>query len=141
MDTTSFDLYMEILKKELPVGESFDLLERKLIIGGRRASMFFVDGLTDGEKTQRILAYLMAVPAAGLYGISSSHRFIETTLPFLDTTIIEPKNGSGGSSSNKKGAVGWFIHRTAFLSPAREGFLHGVVESSRGRAPFTTRCS
>ncbi len=93
MDTTSFDLYMEILKKELPVGESFDLLERKLIIGGRRASMFFVDGLTDGEKTQRILAYLMAVPAASLREVSSSHRFIETVLPFLDTTIIEPKTG------------------------------------------------
>lgn len=98
MDTTSFDLYMEILKKELPVGESFDLLERKLIIGGRRASMFFVDGLTDGEKTQRILAYLMAVPAASLRGVSSSHRFIETVLPFLDTTIIEPKTEDTGGN-------------------------------------------
>lgn len=98
MDTTSFDLYMEILKKELPVGESFDLLERKLIIGGRRASMFFVDGLTDGEKTQRILAYLMAVPAASLRGVSSSHRFIETALPFLDTTIIEPKTEDTGGN-------------------------------------------
>ena len=99
METTSFDLYMEILKKQLPVGESFDLLERKLIIGGRRASMFFVDGLTDGEKTQRILAYLMAVPAASLCGVSSSHRFIETVLPFLDTTIIEPKDGSFGAAA------------------------------------------
>ena len=99
MDTTSFDLYMDILKKQLPVGESFDLLERKLIIGGRRASMFFVDGLTDGEKTQRILAYLMAVPAASLCGVSSSHRFIETVLPFLDTTIIEPKDGSFGAAA------------------------------------------
>ena len=55
-DANAFSMYMDILKKELPIGESFDLLERKLIIGGRRASMFFVDGLTDGEKTQRILA-------------------------------------------------------------------------------------
>ena len=93
-DANAFSMYMDILKKGLPIGESFDLLERKLIIGGRRASMFFVDGLTDGEKTQRILAYLMAVPAASLYGVSSSHRFIETVLPFLDTTIIEPKDGS-----------------------------------------------
>ena len=93
-DANAFSMYMDILKKELPIGESFDLLERKLIIGGRRASMFFVDGLTDGEKTQRILAYLMAVPAAALCEVSSSHRFIETTLPFRDTTVIEPKNGS-----------------------------------------------
>ena len=61
--------------------------------------MFFVDGLTDGEKTQRILAYLMAVPAASLCGVSSSHRFIETVLPFLDTTIIEPKDGSFGAAA------------------------------------------
>ena len=94
MDSCAFNMYMEIMRKELPIGESFDLLERKLFIGGRRASMFFVDGLTDGEKTQRILAYLMAVPAAALCEVSSSHRFIETTLPFLDTTVIEPKNGS-----------------------------------------------
>ena len=98
-DANAFSMYMDILKKELPIGESFDLLERKLIIGGRRASMFFVDGLTDGEKTQRILAYLMAVPADSLCGVSSSHRFIETVLPFLDTTIIEPKDGSFGAAA------------------------------------------
>ena len=101
MYTAAFDLYMKILKKELPIGESFDLLERKLIIGGRRASMFFVDGLTDGEKTQRILAYLMAVPAASLRGVSSSHRFIETALPFLDASVIEPKVCQAGGGGEK----------------------------------------
>ena len=96
MDASAFDLYIKILRKELPIGESFDLLERKLIIGGRRASMFFVDGLTDGEKTQRILAYLLAVPAASLDGVTSGQRFIETALPFLDATVIEPKVRQGG---------------------------------------------
>ena len=112
MYTAAFDLYMKILKKELPIGESFDLLERKLIIGGRRASMFFVDGLTDGEKTQRILAYLLAVPAASLDGVTSTQRFIETALPFLDASVIEPKvcqAGGGGEkacSGGEKGCSG-----------------------------------
>ena len=97
MDASAFDLYIKILRKELPIGESFDLLERKLIIGGRRASMFFVDGLTDGEKTQRILAYLLAVPAASLDGVTSGQRFIETALPFLDATVIEPKTATAPS--------------------------------------------
>lgn len=102
----AFDLYMEILKGQLPIGESFDLLERKLIIGGRRSSMFFVDGLTDGEKTQRILAYLMAVPAASLCGVSSSQSFIETTLPFLDASVIEPKTEKAeGNPAAAGGAV------------------------------------
>ena len=97
MDASAFDLYIKILRKELPIGESFDLLERKLIIGGRRASRFFVDGLTDGEKTQRILAYLLAVPAASLDGVTSGQRFIETALPFLDATVIEPKTATAPS--------------------------------------------
>ena len=104
MDASAFDLYIKILRKELPIGESFDLLERKLIIGGRRASMFFVDGLTDGEKTQRILAYLLAVPAASLDGVTSGQRFIETALPFLDATVIEPKVRQGGSDEAKAAA-------------------------------------
>ena len=104
MDASAFDLYIKILRKELPIGESFDLLERNLIIGGRRASMFFVDGLTDGEKTQRILAYLLAVPAASLDGVTSGQRFIETALPFLDATVIEPKVRQGGGDEAKAAA-------------------------------------
>ena len=104
MDASAFALYIKILRKELHIGESFDLLERKLIIGGRRASMFFVDGLTDGEKTQRILAYLLAVPAASLDGVTSGQRFIETALPFLDATVIEPKVRQGGGEKQAGGS-------------------------------------
>ena len=35
MDSCAFNMYMEIMRKELPIGESFDLPERKLFIGGR----------------------------------------------------------------------------------------------------------
>ncbi|MBR3707373.1 MAG: hypothetical protein IKM19_10420, partial [Firmicutes bacterium] len=86
---TNYDLYMKILKKELPVGESFDVLERKLVVGGRAVSMFFVDGLTDGEKAQHILSHLMRVPSAAMDGVHTSQQFIEKVLPFLDTTLIK----------------------------------------------------
>ena len=88
---TNYDLYMKILRKELPLGKSFDVLERKFVVGGRAVSMFFVDGLTDGEKAQHILAHMMRVPAATLADIRTSQQFIEKALPFLDTTIIKAK--------------------------------------------------
>ena len=47
-----YEKYLEILRKDLPIGESFDILERKFMIGSRKASIFFTDGLTDGVKTQ-----------------------------------------------------------------------------------------
>ncbi len=37
------------IKSQVPVDESFDLLERKLKIGEQDATMFFVDGLVDGD--------------------------------------------------------------------------------------------
>lgn len=40
----------EFARKELPGGRVFDLIERKIRIGGRQAVMYFVDGLHDGEK-------------------------------------------------------------------------------------------
>ena len=89
---TNYDLYMKILHENLPIGESFDMLERKVQIGGRAASMFFVDGLTDGEKAQHMLAYLMRVPAAAMEGIGSSQEFIEKSLPFLDVTVVKGKS-------------------------------------------------
>ena len=37
------------MRSQAPVGESFDILERRLSIGGRDATMFFVDGLVSGS--------------------------------------------------------------------------------------------
>ncbi|MDD5927424.1 MAG: spore germination protein [Firmicutes bacterium] len=132
IDHRIFGMYMEILKEQLPVGESFDLLERKLMIGGRRASMFFVDGLTDGEKTQRILAYLMALPAASLCGVSSSHRFIETALPFLDANVIEPKSGNAGGNPDSGESSGASDQTAAGQSDADQA---AASDGGRGFRP------
>ena len=57
----AFEKYLNIFRAELPLDECFDLLERKLCIGGRRAVMYFIDGLHDGQKGQLLLNYLLAV--------------------------------------------------------------------------------
>ena len=92
-----FKQYLKIFERELPVGESFDMLERRLIIGGRQAVMFFVDGLTDGEKGQRLLSDLMKIAETQVEGVYESERFIETVLPFLDATLITPKGSTSYS--------------------------------------------
>lgn len=83
--------YLEIMEAELPLGESFDLLEREVTIGGRKGTMFFVDGLTDGELMQRVMDYLMKVQPEDMEGIVTSRQFIAGHLPFLDATLAAPK--------------------------------------------------
>lgn len=85
--------YLEVLRYDLPLGESFDIIERKLKIGGRSASVFFTDGLTDGQKTQFILNYLLAIKEGELDGIHTSQDFLEEKLPFLDSHTVPVDKG------------------------------------------------
>lgn len=94
-----YEEYLKILREDLPLGESFDILERKLMIGGRAASVFFTDGLTDGQKTQFILEYVLRITFMEMQGIASSQIFIESRLPFLDSGIISPQGKKGQDES------------------------------------------
>ena len=86
-----YEKYLSLFYKELPLGESFDLLERKLLIGGRNATCFFVDGLTNGDLMQRVLDYLFKVQPQDMEGITTSRQFIAAHMPFMDATLAEPQ--------------------------------------------------
>lgn len=98
---TAFEIYLEIFRSELPLGESFDLLERKLRIGGRRASVFFVDGLHDSEKSLMLFKYLLAVPEEAMEGITDSQEFLERNLPFMEAEVIEASDSAAASSAEE----------------------------------------
>lgn len=87
----AFEKYLNIFRAELPLGACFDLLERKLCIGGRRAVMYFIDGLHDGQKGQLLLNYLLAVQPETMQGLHESKDFLEVAVPFMDASVIEPR--------------------------------------------------
>jgi len=87
-----YQKYLETLYERIPVGECFDIVERKIEIGGRQGTMFFVDGLTDGEKMVHVMDYLLKVRAESMEGISQSSTFIAKQLPFLDVTLAQDED-------------------------------------------------
>lgn len=105
-----YEKYLKILRKDLPLGESFDILERNFRIGGRRASIFFTDGLTDGQNAQLALNYLLRITEEEMAGLSKSSSFLER-LPYLDSNVIEPQKSSRAgrkTGSKASGAAGGF---------------------------------
>lgn len=78
--------YLKAMEAELPLGECFDILERKIVIGGREGALFFVDGLTDGEKMVHLMDFLMKVEDRRMEGMTAAKIFIAELLPFLDVT-------------------------------------------------------
>ena len=46
---------VEMMNRLLPVKESFDILERNMVIGGRKSSFYFIDGFTKDEAMLKIM--------------------------------------------------------------------------------------
>ena len=97
---SAFEEYLKIFRTELPLDECFDLIERKLRIGGRQAVMYFVDGLHDGQKGQLLLNYLLAVEPQTMQGLKKSQAFLEAAVPFMDASVVEPQADAGPDAEN-----------------------------------------
>lgn len=81
----NYEQYLNDIRNKIPIGECFDVLERKMLIGGRDVTMFFVDGLVRGEVMQLVMSHLMQVPEKSMDTCKTSRDFMKTVLPFLDT--------------------------------------------------------
>lgn len=78
------NFWAENLKNALPIGESFDVLERHTKIGDRNAVMFFVDGLVNGEVMPIVMSYLLQVSPENTKKVKDAKEFMKVNLPFLD---------------------------------------------------------
>ena len=81
---SEYENLLRQIKSQVPVDESFDLLERKLKIGERDATMFFVDGLVDGDVMQRVVASLQGLDKKTVDRAKTAGEFMAYNLAFLD---------------------------------------------------------
>lgn len=82
MLTPYFKQNLEQLKKALRSDQSFDLVERDLIICNRNAALFFVDGLLKDDITEKILEYFYKNAADDSF--TSPEHFSRSTIPYVE---------------------------------------------------------
>lgn len=131
------DKYDELLyeiKRKVPVGESFDLLERKLSIGGKDGTMFFVDGLVSGSMMQRVIFSLFSLKKDQVEKAKTAEDFIKTNLPFLDTMVVA--NTDEAIKFLYSGLVPLLIsgYEGIIIIDCREYPLRGVQEPSKEKS-------
>lgn len=76
----------EDLKKALRIEESFDLICKDTMIGGRSACFFFVDGLTKDEVMQKLMSGFCSLKASDMP--SDAHAFSLSQLPYIEVDLI-----------------------------------------------------
>ncbi len=66
------------------VNESFDIVERKIIICGRNASLFFVDGLTKDEVMEKIMEFFYSITDEK--ELADIEAFCKRNVPYIEVT-------------------------------------------------------
>ena len=92
MNKNNYPYFLEHFSGQLPIGEAFDLVERRLNIGGRNGRMYFIDGLSDSQKGQLLMSFLMSITPDQMEENNSADQFIEKLFPYITTTTEEDVN-------------------------------------------------
>ncbi len=75
---------VEHLSRKLRVDASFDLMMRKITVGGRPGTLFFVDGLTKDEVLEKMLQYLAEIKPEDIAPITDADGFVERFITYIE---------------------------------------------------------
>lgn len=70
----------------LPVKESFDIIQRDIIIGERKSTFYFIDGFTKDETMQKIMSGFFALKKDDMP--TTATGFSKMALPYVEVDVI-----------------------------------------------------
>lgn len=76
---------LKLIAAALGVGESFDVLQRELEIGGRRAALVFIDGLAKDDVMTDVLRHLLGAERADLTPVAIEAVF-RKLVPYIEVS-------------------------------------------------------
>ena len=85
MLTESYSENLSEIKSALRSDKSFDLVERDLIIGGKNAALFFIDGFIKDDIAEKILEYFYKNLKEDNF--SSPEHFAKSAVPYVEVEL------------------------------------------------------
>lgn len=83
----SFEENTSYMDRVLPVKESFDIIRRDMIIGGRDAAFYFIDGFTKDEAMLKIMDSLFGVKEEEMPDDATD--FSRQFVPYVEVDVIQ----------------------------------------------------
>lgn len=72
------------IEEDVAVSKSFDLIERKLIIGGRDATLYFIDGFIKDELFEKIIEFFFKITPKEISSIEDMNQFKKIKMPYVE---------------------------------------------------------
>lgn len=89
MLTANYQKNAALLRQKLRLQENFDLVERTVSIGERKASFFLVDGFVKDEILEKMMEYVMALTAEDLPANMRAAEFSERYLTYVEVSLLD----------------------------------------------------
>ncbi|MDD6011801.1 MAG: spore germination protein [Oscillospiraceae bacterium] len=70
------------------VGESFDILIKRMKIGGRRATMYAIDGFVKDEMLEKEMEYLSKLTEKDLANVSGADDFLDAYITYIESSTV-----------------------------------------------------
>ncbi len=79
------------MEKELDLrlcpSQSFDVIKREIIIGGRKADLYFIDGFIKDEVFEKIMEFLFKIKPDEISGIENMNEYSKRFLPYVEISV------------------------------------------------------
>jgi Bacillus/Clostridium GerA spore germination protein. len=90
MENNKFNEYVSFFRKALSIGQSFDVGERNVVVGGRECYIYYIDGFLKSEVLEHMFHVLLAVPKNEMNQCQNMTDFIKHHLPYAQA--VSEKN-------------------------------------------------
>lgn len=107
--STSADENIRSMKKQIRIEENFDILTREIIIGGKKAGFFFIDGFVQEDMIEKLMQFFYSLKPEDLSDVDS---FLEKGMPYTEVNKITKQSDA----------------LTAFFSGVTVCFIDGFSE-------------
>ena len=85
--SASFEDNIRYMKEILPVAESFDIIRRDIIIGGKASVFYYIDGFIKDEVMLKIMDSFLSVTAEDMP--EDAEGFIQKQVPYVEVDVTE----------------------------------------------------
>ncbi len=82
--TSDYNSNLHMINEKLRVGESFDIIIKRLKIAGRKATFYCIDGFVKDEMFEKELEYLSELTAEDLAKTDDADDFIDTYITYIE---------------------------------------------------------
>lgn len=74
------------MSQQLPIEESYDILQRNILVGNRTSTLYFVDGFTKDEALMKVMPALFSVAPEDMP--QTAEEFAEIYLPYAEVDFL-----------------------------------------------------